>query len=82
MPRFQLLIASSLVVSAVISVLTFYLTSTKEGKIRLSASSAVEQNDDEIFHNVTDGYPIDEESFWTKVCRRDASIFKQCVDSV
>jgi hypothetical protein len=68
MPRFQLLIASSLVVSAVISVLTLYLTRIKEGKIRLPAASAVEQNDDEIFDNVTDGYPIDEESFWTRVC--------------
>ena len=68
MPRFQLLIASSLVVSAVISILTFYLTRIKEGKIRLPAPSAVEQNEDEIFDNDTDGYPIDEESFWIRVC--------------
>jgi hypothetical protein len=68
MPRFQLLIAHSLAVSAVISVLIFYFTRTKEGKIQLPAPSAVEQSDDEIFDNVTDGYPIDEESFWTRVC--------------
>ena len=68
MPRFQLLIAISLVVSAVISVLTFYLTRIKEGKIRLPAPSAFEQNEHEIFNDLTDGYPIDEESFWTKVC--------------
>jgi hypothetical protein len=68
MPRFQLLIAISLVVSAVISVLTFYLTRIKEGKIRLPAPSAVEQNEHDVFDNVTDGYPIDEESFWTRVC--------------
>ena len=69
MPRFQLLIATSLIVSTVISVLTFYLTRIKEGKIRLPAPSTVEQIDDEkIFDNVTDGYPIDEESFWTRVC--------------
>jgi hypothetical protein len=67
MPRFQLLIASSLVVSAVISVFIFCLTWTKEGKIRLPAPSAVEQDDDKIIDNVTDGYPIDEESFWTRV---------------
>lgn len=70
MPRFQLLIAISLVVSAVISVLIFYLTRIKEGKIRLPAPSAIEQNEHEVFDNdtVTDGYPIDEESFWTRVC--------------
>ena len=68
MPRFQLLIASSLAVSAVISFLTLYLTRTKEGSIRLPAPSAVEQNDDGIFDNVTDGYPIEEENFWTRVC--------------
>ena len=68
MPRFQLLIASSLIVSAVISFLTFYFTRTKEGKIRLPAPSVVEQIDDEIFDDVTDGYPIDEEGFWTRVC--------------
>ena len=68
MPRFQLLISSSLVVSAVISVLILYLTRSKEGKIQLPAPSAVEQNDVEISDDVTDGYPIDEESFWTRVC--------------
>lgn len=68
MPRFQLLIAVSLVVSAVISVLTLYLTRIKEGKIRLPVPPAVEQNEHEIFYNVTDGFPIDEESFWARVC--------------
>ena len=76
MPRFQLLIAVSLVVSAIISVLIFYITRTKEGKIRLPAHSAVEQNEHEIFDSVTDGYPIDEESFWTRVCWRDAGILQ------
>lgn len=68
MPRFQLQIACSLIVSAVISVLTFYFTRTKEGKIRLPDPSVVEQSDGEIFDSLTDGYPIDEESFWTRVC--------------
>ena len=72
MPRFQLLIAISLVVNALISVLTFYFTRNKEGKIRLPAPLAVEQNEHELFDNhdvtFTDGYPIDEESFWTRVC--------------
>ena len=67
MPRFQLLIAISLFVSAVISVLTFYLTRIKEGKIRLPAPSTNEQNEHEVF-NVANGYPVDEESFWTRVC--------------
>ena len=65
MPRFQLLTAISLFVSAVISVLARHLTRIKDGKIRLPTD---EQFEHVVFDNDTDGYPIDEESFWTRVC--------------
>jgi hypothetical protein len=73
MPRFQLLISIALVVSVVISALTFYLTRIKEGKIQLPTAVADEPNERDVFdvtrpEDVTDGYPIDEESFWIKVC--------------
>ena len=73
MPHFQLLISIALVVSVVISVLVFYLTRTKEGKIQLPTAVADELNERDVFdvtrpEDVTDGYPIDEESFWIRVC--------------
>ena len=78
MPHYQLPIAVALVVSAVTSLLTFYLTRTREGKIQLPAHTAVEdeQNERDVFdvtrpEDVTDGYPIDAEGFWKRVCRRE-----------
>ena len=68
MLHFQLPVSIALITSIVISLITFHFTRTKEGKIQLPAPSAVEQNDVEISDDVTDGYPIDEESFWTRVC--------------
>ena len=67
MPRFQLPIAIALVTSVVTSLITFYFTRSKEGKIQLPTA-----NEHDIFdvlkpEDVTDGYPIDEESFWTRV---------------
>ena len=72
MLRFQLPIAIALVTSGVISLITFYFTRTKEGKIQLPVAIN-EQNERDIFdiirpEDVTDGNPIDEESFWTRVC--------------
>jgi hypothetical protein len=72
MPRFQLPITIALVISVVTSLITFYFTRTKEGKIKLP-TTANEQNERDIFdvlrpEDVTDGYPIDEEGFWTRVC--------------
>ena len=72
MPRFQLPIAVALGASVVISLITFYFTRTKEGKIQLP-TTANGQNERDIFdvlrpEDITDGYPIDEESFWTRVC--------------
>jgi hypothetical protein len=75
MPRFQLPIAVALVVSVVTSLLTFYLTRAKEGRIQLPTHTAVadEPNERDIFdvtrpEDVADGYPIDAESFWIRVC--------------
>jgi hypothetical protein len=71
MPRFQLPIAIALVTSVVISLITFYFTQTKEGKIQLpiTANGQIERDIFDVLRpeDVTDGYPIDEESFWTRV---------------
>ena len=72
MPRFQLPIAIALATSAVASLITFYFTRSKDGKIQLPAM-ANEQSERDIFdvlrpEDLIDGYPIDEESFWTRVC--------------
>ena len=66
MPRFQLPIAIALVTSVVTSLIAFYFTRTKEGKIQLPIT-VNGQNERDIFdvlrpEDVTDGYPIDEES--------------------
>ena len=79
MLRFLLPNSIALVASVVISLITFHFTLTKEGKIHLPVTTS-EQNEGDIFdvirpENVTDGYPIDEESFWTWVCW-DASILQ------
>ena len=71
MLRFQLPISIGLVTSVVTSLIAFYLTRTKEGKIQLLMAN--EQNERDFFdiirpEDVTDGYPIDGESFWKRVC--------------
>ena len=72
MPRFQLPIAIALATSAVASLITLYFTRSKDGKIQLPAM-ANEQSERDIFdvlrpEDLIDGYPIDEERFWTRVC--------------
>ena len=72
MLRFQLPISIALVTSVVISLIAFYFTRTKEGKMQLPIE-ANEQNERDFLdvirpEDVTDGYPIDEESFWKRVC--------------
>ena len=72
MLRFQLPISIALVTSVIISLIAFYFTRTKEGKIQLPIE-ANEQNERDFLdvirpEDVTDGYPIDEESFWKRVC--------------
>lgn len=72
MPRFQLPIAIALATIAVASLITLYFTRSKDGKIQLPAM-ANEQSERDIFdvlrpEDLIDGYPIDEERFWTRVC--------------
>ena len=72
MPRFQLPIAIALVTSVVTSLITFYFTRSKDGKIQLPAT-VNEQSERDVFdvlrpEDLMDGYPVDEESFWTRVC--------------
>ena len=72
MPRFQLPIAIALVTSVVTSLITFYFTRTREGKIQLPTTTN-DQNERDIFdvlrpEDIMDGCPIDEESFWARVC--------------
>jgi len=74
MPRFQLSVAIALVVSIVTSLLTFYFTRNKEGKIQLPGQRDVV--DEQIESDISDatrsedmdGYPIDAERFWKRVC--------------
>ena len=72
MLRFQLPISIALVISVVTSVIAFYFTLTKEGRIQLPIAANEENERDMLdvikLEDVTDGYPIDEENFWTKVC--------------
>ena len=68
---FQLPISIALAASVLTSLITFHFTRTKEGKIQLPVT-ANEQDEGDIFdvirpEDVTDGYPIDEEIFWTRV---------------
>jgi hypothetical protein len=87
MPRFQLPISIALAISIVISAITSYLRRAKEEKIQLPIAVADEQNEHGVFdvtrpEDVTDGYPIDAESFWIRVCRRDAVHFSTIFNSV
>ncbi|KAF8154768.1 multidrug resistance-associated ABC transporter [Crassisporium funariophilum] len=80
MPRFQLPIAVVLVVSGVLSLVVFYLTRTKEGKIQLpTQASEQEHHGRDAFNvvrpeDVTDGYPIDGDSFWKQMRWRKAFV--------
>jgi hypothetical protein len=77
--QYQLWVSILLVISVAGSVAIFYLTRGKEGQIKLSV-----EHDDGYEHgnlpdpfNVTepgdmvDGYPLDEDAFWVKVCTDD-----------
>ena len=74
MLRFQLPISIGLVTSVVTSLIAFKFcfTRTQEGKIQLPTANN-EQNERDFLdvirtEDVTDGYPIDEGSFWKRVC--------------
>ncbi|KAJ3515541.1 hypothetical protein NLJ89_g1687 [Agrocybe chaxingu] len=74
MPRFQLPIAVALSVSAIGSLVALYFTRNVEGKIQLPLHA--NEDDEHLEHDpfdvttiedVTDGYPIDGESFWARM---------------
>jgi hypothetical protein len=75
MAQFQLPIAVVLIVSTALSLVVFILTRRAEGKIRLPTYA--NDDDDEVLkhdpfdvtkaEDVADGYPIDEQGFWSRV---------------
>ena len=73
MRRFQLHVAIALVVAALCSSFIFYLSRPKEGKITLptrsSSDEATERDPFDVVtpEDISEGYPIDEHTFWDKV---------------
>ena len=75
MPRFQLPVVVVLVVAASFSLSVFYFTQPSKGKIKLPIHT---EDDDEPHlpdpfdvtkpEDLIDGYPIDEQAFWVRVC--------------
>jgi len=75
MARFQLPIAVVLNVSTALSFVVFILTRRTEGKIQLPTHA--NEGDEEVpkhdpfdvtkAEDVADGYPVDEQGFWSKV---------------
>ncbi|KAJ7785356.1 multidrug resistance-associated ABC transporter [Mycena maculata] len=73
MPLYQLEIAIALALSALCSSVFFFLSRPKEGKIQLPIySESVEEDPFDVTkpEDVIDGYPIEEDAFWTQVKRR------------
>ena len=76
MPEYQLPIAGALAVTAVGSLVAFYVErpNNRAGKIQLPTHGEHEDSllrdpfDVTIHEDVTDGDPIDEEQFWNKAC--------------
>jgi hypothetical protein len=75
MPQYQLPIAGVLAASTLASLVVFFLTRTPEGKVQLPIR--VQDGDLVPAHDafdvtkpedIVDGYPIDEDKFWTRVC--------------
>lgn len=74
MPRFQLPAAGILASSVFASLITFYLTRSREGKIQLPTS--VDGSEEDLGpdpfdvttpEDIIDGYPIQAEAFWRRV---------------
>ncbi|KAJ7113275.1 multidrug resistance-associated ABC transporter [Mycena crocata] len=86
MPRFQLGILVALNASAFISAFFFYLYRRREGKIQLPTyANAQEESlypDGDPFDVITaedlqDGYPLDEEKFWTQAGRSPQCVMRR-----
>jgi hypothetical protein len=75
MPEFQLEVAIALAASACGSLVVFYLTRTKEGKIQLSINVEEPENDQHGHDpfdvtkagDIDEGYPIEPDAFWESV---------------
>lgn len=76
MPRFQLEIAIALAVSALTSIVAFYLCRSKDRKIQLPTTNGedaeLELEGSDPFDvaqpiDLVDGFPIDEEAYWSRV---------------
>lgn len=84
MPLFQLEVAITLAVSAFCSFVVFYLSQEKEGNIQLPTNVEADSAEDFDRHepdpfdvttpeDLVDGYPIDGEAFWARVCALNCS---------
>jgi hypothetical protein len=77
MVRFELAVAVTLASSACVSLLVFYLTRDKEGKVQLPThideSEHIRHGHDPFdvttLDDAIDGYPIDSDAFWALVRR-------------
>jgi hypothetical protein len=75
MSQYQLAVAILLAASVVCSLVTFYLTQPKEGKIKLSVEhddgyergTQPDPFDVTIPEDMIDGHALDEHGFWVKV---------------
>jgi hypothetical protein len=75
MIRFELGVAITLAVSAGCSLISFYLTREKDGKVQLPTH--VDESEDVVnghdpfevttLEDIIDGYPIDADAFWASV---------------
>jgi hypothetical protein len=75
MIRFELGVAITLAVSAGCSLILFYLTREKDGKVQLPTH--VDESEDVVnghdpfevttLEDIIDGYPIDADAFWVSV---------------
>lgn len=75
MIRFELGVAITLAVSAGCSLILFYLTREKDGKVQLPTH--VDESEDVVnghdpfevttLEDIIDGYPIDADAFWASV---------------
>jgi hypothetical protein len=72
MLKFQLEVAIALTVGAAASLVVFYFTRPKEGKIKLPTHTDDQEHEHDPFdvttpEDVVEGYPLQEEAFWAQV---------------
>lgn len=86
MARFQLEIAITLAVSALVSLSDFYFTRIPEGKVQLPISlEADELGGWDPFDIITpqdivDGFPVDGDAFWARVRYRSVIVSRPSID--